>query len=142
MTPVDELAATPVHTFTQRFSATRRGARLARHLAVIQLADWGVPLGTGASDAAALVVAELVANAVTHGLVPGRDFELRIVLVHGLIRVEVSDARRDRRPVVRGHERGAEAGYGMRIVEAIAAGWGVHDRVVGKTVWAELPVIR
>ncbi|MER5929503.1 ATP-binding protein [Streptomyces sp. NPDC002054] len=129
-----------VHTFTQRFSSTRRGARLARHLAVIELADWGLPLGGGDSDAAALVVAELVSNAVAHGRVQGRDFELRMVLMHGVLRVEVSDARRDLRPVVREHESGAEGGYGLRIVEAVASGWGVHDRVVGKTVWAELPV--
>ncbi|WP_411757604.1 ATP-binding protein [Streptomyces venezuelae] len=107
---------------------------------MIELVDWGVPLGCEVSDAAALVVAELVGNAVTHGRVQGRDFELRMVLVHRVLRIEVSDARRDRRPVLREHESRAEGGYGLRIVEALAAGWGVHDRVVGKTVWAELTV--
>ncbi len=58
--------------FVQRFSATPRGARLARHLAVGRLYAWGIPYGTDASDAVALVVAEFAANAVTHGRVPGR----------------------------------------------------------------------
>lgn len=127
-------------TFTQRFSSTRRGARLARQLALVELHDWGIPERTGLSEDAGLLVAELAANAVAHGRVPGRDFELRLSLLPGALRIEVSDARRDRRPAVRPHAYGAEAGYGMRIVEAVAADWGVRDRLVGKTVWAELTV--
>lgn len=72
--------ATPTDEFTQRLSATRRGARLARRLAVHRLDDWGIPYGSELSDSAALIVAELAANAVTHGRVPGRDFELRLLL--------------------------------------------------------------
>ena len=69
--------------FTQRFSSTPLGARLARHLALYQLHRWGFPYGTAVSDTAALIVAELAANAVTHGRVPGRDFELRLTLCGG-----------------------------------------------------------
>ncbi|MEV7521570.1 ATP-binding protein [Streptomyces sp. NPDC091371] len=127
-----------VRTFTQRFSCTRRGARLARQLALVELHDWEIPESTALSADAGLLVAELAANAVTHGRVPGRDFGLRMTLLEGVLRVEVSDARRDRRPVVRPREYLAESGYGLRIVEAVAADWGVVDRVVGKTVWAEL----
>ncbi|MFE2287793.1 ATP-binding protein [Streptomyces sp. NPDC059443] len=126
------------HTFTQRFTATRRGARLARQLTLVELHDWGIPDRTGLSEDAGLLVAELAANAVAHGRVPGRDFELRITLLPGALRIEVSDARRERRPLVRPHEYGAESGYGMRIIDAVAADWGVRDRVIGKTVWAEL----
>ncbi|WP_330296954.1 ATP-binding protein [Streptomyces sp. NBC_00503] len=125
-------------TFTQRFTSTRRGARLARQLTLVELHGWGIPDRTSLSEDAGLLVAELAANAVAHGRVPGRDFELRIALLPGALRIEVSDARRDRRPTVRPHEYGAEGGYGMRIVEAVAADWGVRDRVIGKTVWAEL----
>ncbi|AXE78498.1 hypothetical protein C5746_17950 [Streptomyces atratus] len=32
----------------------------------------------------------------------------------------------------------AESGYGLHLVEALATSWGITDRVVGKTVWAEL----
>ncbi|MGW7355516.1 hypothetical protein ACWGI0_02205 [Streptomyces sp. NPDC054802] len=49
--------------FTPRFSATRRGARLARLPAAHQLAEWGHPYGTAAYETVTLVVAELAANA-------------------------------------------------------------------------------
>jgi anti-sigma regulatory factor (Ser/Thr protein kinase) len=64
--------------FTQRFSSTARGARLARLLAVERLNAWGFPYGSDLSASTAQIVAELAANAVTHGHVPGRDFEMRI----------------------------------------------------------------
>ncbi|OKK16806.1 hypothetical protein AMK16_24210 [Streptomyces sp. CB00455] len=128
-----------VRVFTQRFTSTRRGARLARQLALVELHDWGIPESTALSADAGILVAELAANAVTHGHLPGRDFELRMTLLGAVLRVEVSDARRDRRPVPRPHGDQAESGNGLRIVEAVAADWGVRDRLVGKTVWAELP---
>ncbi|MER5887114.1 ATP-binding protein [Streptomyces sp. NPDC001941] len=124
-------------TWAQRFSSTYRGARLARHLAVIQLADWGYPIGGDASDRAALIIAELVSNAVNHGRVEGRDFELRVTELEYVLRLEVSDARADRRPSVQPAHIG-EGGYGMCLVEATATAWGVSDRVIGKTVWVEL----
>ncbi|MCX5013385.1 ATP-binding protein [Streptomyces sp. NBC_00555] len=127
-----------VRTFTQRFSSTRRGARLARQLALVELHEWGIPESTALSADAGLLVAELAANAVTHGRVAGRDFELRMTLLEGVLRLEVSDARRDRRPAVQPHAYQAETGYGLRIVDAVAAAWGTTDRLVGKTVWAEL----
>ncbi|MCX4779055.1 ATP-binding protein [Streptomyces sp. NBC_01264] len=141
MTAPSDAPQTLARTFTQRFSSTRRGARLARHLALVELHDWGIPDRSGLSEDAGLLVAELTANAVAHGRVPGRDFELRLSLLPGALRIEVSDARRDRRPAVLPHEygAGAETGYGLRIVDAVAADWGGgRDRLVGKTVWAEL----
>ncbi|MFD8634700.1 ATP-binding protein [Streptomyces sp. NPDC059533] len=103
----------------------------------MELHDWGIPESAGLSADAGLLVAELAANAVAHGRVPGRDFEL-LTLLHEVLRIAVSDARGDRRPVVRPHAYQAEDGYGLRIVEAVAVGWGVQDRLIGKTVWAEL----
>lgn len=138
MTAPSGAARTLVRVFTQRFSCTRRGARLARQLALVELHDWGIPESTALSADAGLLVAELAANAVLHGRVPGRDFELRLTLLEGVLRVEVSDARRDRRPAVRPPAHQAESGYGLRIVDAVAADWGVMDRLIGKTVWAEL----
>ncbi|MGR4883253.1 ATP-binding protein [Streptomyces sp. LARHCF249] len=129
---------TLVRVFTQRFSSTRRGARLARQLALVELHSWGFPESTALSAGAGLLVAELAANAVIHGRVPGRDFELRLTLLEGVLRIEVSDARRDLRPVPLPHSYGAESGYGLRIVDAVAADWGTVDRLIGKTVWAEL----
>ncbi|WP_449344628.1 ATP-binding protein [Streptomyces narbonensis] len=83
---------TPTGEFTLRLSATRRGARLARLLAVQQLHDWGV---TGsAAEAAEQVVAELANNAALHGRVRGRDFEVRMERGDEHVRIELSDARR------------------------------------------------
>ncbi|MFC8537115.1 ATP-binding protein [Streptomyces sp. NPDC057249] len=125
--------------FVQRFSATRRGARLARRLAVQQLDAWGVPYGSELSDDVAVVVAELAANAVLHGHVTGRDFELRVLREADGFRVEVSDARGERRPeLCAGGPAAAEGGHGLRLVAALAAEWGVAERVVGKTVWARV----
>lgn len=57
-----------------------------------------MPHGSPASDTAALLVAELAANAVTHGRVPGRDFELAVRLLGRTLRIKVSDTRGERRP--------------------------------------------
>ncbi|MER5404077.1 ATP-binding protein [Streptomyces sp. NPDC002769] len=132
-----------VRVFTQRFSVTPRGARLARHLALDQLRTWGIPHGTDASDTAAVIVAELAANAVTHGRVPGRDFELRLSLVTGSVRVEVTDTRDGTRPPGPGDVPPAEPlgehGRGLVLVEALADRWEVQDREPpGKTVRAEI----
>ncbi|MDB1088179.1 ATP-binding protein [Streptomyces sp. ACA25] len=136
----EKLLRAPV--FRQRFSSTPRGARLARLLAVQQLADWGVPHGSDASDAVALVVGELAANAVTHGRLPGRDFEVRLVRVPGRLWVAVTDARGDTRPspAAPGAASDAEAGRGLALVAAVALRWGVAERRPGpgKTVWAQL----
>ncbi|MER6996972.1 ATP-binding protein [Streptomyces sp. NPDC000410] len=132
--------ATPTVQFTQRLSATRRGARLARHLAAHQLDVWGFPYGGDFSDAAALLVSELATNAITHARVPGRDFQLRLALTATTLRIEVSDARADRTPTS-GPTTPApdsETGRGLILVEALATRWGTADRLVGKTVWAEL----
>ncbi|MEU9360580.1 ATP-binding protein [Streptomyces sp. NPDC048301] len=135
-------------SFTQRFSSTPRGARLARRLTVLQLERWGPVPGSEVSDRAALVVAELAANAVTHGRVPGRDFELALTWLPGeVLRIEVSDTRGERRPPAPGRLGAscpdAECGRGLLLVEAMADRWSVHERLpVGKTVRAELDLRR
>jgi anti-sigma regulatory factor (Ser/Thr protein kinase) len=134
--------ATSALEFARQLAATRRGAQLARHLAVSQLDAWGVPRDCELSECVASVVGELAANAVTHGRVPGRDFALRLVFGEQAIRIEVSDARGERRPLLR---RGGaplpsdgETGRGLLLVQALSHGWGVAPRAAGKTVWAEV----
>ncbi|MEU1177342.1 ATP-binding protein [Streptomyces sp. NPDC005820] len=127
---------------TLRLSSTPRGARLARRLAAQQLTAWGWPYDSDANRTAQQVVAELAANAVTHGRVPGRDFELRLLLLaEDTLRIEVSDTRGDRGlRIVRDTDTGTEAegGRGLIVVTVLATTWGVTEREVGKTVWAEL----
>ncbi|MFD5227087.1 ATP-binding protein [Streptomyces qaidamensis] len=147
-TPTTRRAPVTVRVFTQRFSSTPRGARLARRLALHQLDTWGLPYGSEASDTAALLVAELAANAVTHGRVPGRDFEVAVKLLGRTLRIEVSDTRGEERPPGPGAPRPAlpplaETGRGMLLVTALADRWDVLDRIpVGKTVVAELDLPR
>ncbi|MER5363499.1 ATP-binding protein [Streptomyces sp. NPDC002785] len=141
-----------VSVFAQRFSSTPRGARLARHLALHVLHDWGIPYRSDASEEAALIVAELATNATTHGRVPGRDFELRLTHAPGdtdalgVLRIEVSDTRGERRPPGPGElvppPPGSDCGHGLILVEALADRWAVLDRVApGKTVRAELDLL-
>ncbi|WP_079130861.1 ATP-binding protein [Streptomyces sp. H-KF8] len=127
--------------FTLRFSPTPRGARLARRLASQQTDAWGWPYGSPVHDTVELVVAELAANAVTHGRVPGRDAELRLSRdADGTrVRVEVSDVRGERLPVPAPDDGPlAEGGRGLALVAALAEKWGVAERPKGpgKTVWA------
>ncbi|MFI0976627.1 ATP-binding protein [Streptomyces sp. NPDC021093] len=147
--PPPQQSAVTVRTFSQLLSATERGARLARQLAVHQCHEWGIPYGSETSDAVAHIVAELAANAVTHGQVRGRGFEIRLVhLDHdtdALLRIEVSDACGERRPPEPGTLRtpatGADSGRGLFLVEALADRWAVQDREPGgKTVRAEIDI--
>lgn len=131
----------PSGIFTVQLSSTPRGARLARRLALQQLADWGILHVTGTSHALAIVTAELAANAITHGRTPGRDFRLALHLLPEAIRVEVTDTQPDRLPRAETTATAAAAsGRGLLLVASYAQRWGctVNDQFT-KTVWAELP---
>jgi anti-sigma regulatory factor (Ser/Thr protein kinase) len=138
-----EPAATESPVFTMQFTSSPRGARLARQLTVCRMAEWGYPPTSDTSGTVSLLVAELAANAVQHGGVPGRDFHLRLAMDvrTRLIRIEVGDAS-TRRPrfgseTVAGPED--ESGRGLLLVAVLAARWGTVPRTpVGKTMWAEV----
>jgi anti-sigma regulatory factor (Ser/Thr protein kinase) len=143
--PIPLQAPEIVRLFSQQFSSTPHGARVARILAVCQLAQWGIPYGSALSDDAALIVSELATNAATHGRVPGRDFEVRLDLAEHTLLIAVSDTRTDRLPpepeTLTPPPPAAGCGYGLHLVDSLAARWGVRDRACGgpgKTVWAEL----
>ncbi|MEW1774147.1 ATP-binding protein [Streptomyces sp. NPDC086777] len=119
-----------------RLSPTPRGARLARLLAAEQLRTWGLPL-----DPARQIVAELAANAATHGRVSGRDFGLLLYVVGDTLRIEVTDTRGDRLPHAQPLAPEAESGRGLVLVGALADKWGVAPGLSPrKTVWAEIGV--
>lgn len=133
-TTIETLAGSTVRDFSVRLSPTPRGARLARLLATEQLRSWGLPL-----DPAALVVAELANNAVTHGRVPGRDFHLTLHVVDATLRIEVTDTSGDRLPSPQLADDDAESGRGLALVEALADHWGwTPGPCPRKTVWAEI----
>ncbi|MFB7913609.1 ATP-binding protein [Streptomyces sp. NPDC056061] len=122
----DRLDYTP-HPRNVGFSR-RRTARL--------VAEWGYPELSGD---AALLVSELATNALLHGAVPERLFRVRLALVPGVLRIEVSDACGEH-PHGPGERMGAgdETGRGLLVVDRVADRWGAESRVVGKTVFAEL----
>ncbi|MEU9181973.1 ATP-binding protein [Streptomyces sp. NPDC048550] len=116
--------------FHVQLSATPRGARLGRVLAIEQLRAWGLPL-----EVPGQIIAELTANAITHGRVPGRDFKLALTVTPGTLLIEVMDTRGDRIPQIH------DAGRGLVLVEALAERWGVREGPVPcKVVWAEVPL--
>ncbi|WP_376730533.1 ATP-binding protein [Streptomyces broussonetiae] len=134
----------PEREFTMRFTSTPRGARLARRLVSHRLNDWGHPYTTPVNETLTLITAELAANAVRHGHVPGRDFHLHLALGEGIVRVEVTDTRAEKQlpsspPVT---DSLSESGRGLLLVASLSDDWGVAPRraTPGKTVWAELHV--
>lgn len=147
--PVDatrpaQLTSPGGRAFGMRFTSTPRGARLARRLVAVRLDAWGIPYGSTAHDEIVLIAAELTANAVRHGHVPGRDFHLRLHAPAGgrCVRVEVTDTRAERlpvRPAAPDAECPQESGRGLLLVSELAARWNWHTRRdgPGKTVWAE-----
>jgi anti-sigma regulatory factor (Ser/Thr protein kinase) len=133
----------PTRTFTQLLSSTRRGARLARLLAAAELRSWGVP--PELMECGELVVAELAANAVLHGRLPGRCFRLTLAFdpPAGRLQVDVTDARGDRHPKIAPSAPGADelrpGGRGLALVAALADHWDtVPYPPSGKTVRAVL----
>lgn len=129
-----------------QFASSPRGARLARRLAVRRMEEWGYPQASDASSTVALVVAELAANAVRHGRVPGRDFGLRLAFdgAPGLVRIEVADAASAKQPPETPPSSApeGESGRGLLLVDALAVRWGSAPRhPLGKTVWAEVSVV-
>ncbi len=149
--------AVSAQRFTQLLSATRRGARLARLLAVQQLDAWGWPPDNDCVRAAELVVAELAANAVLHGRVPGRGFRLGLALVPvtpraSVLRIDVTDPRGDLLPPSGAVPADAPAGVpvalgdaqgrGLLLVSALSVNWGFIPEPAGaKTVWAVVGLV-
>lgn len=129
-------------SLSRQFPSTPQGAQEARHAVVRQLGQWGFGPMEDVSCAVALVVAELAANAVRHGSLPGREFAVRVDYegAASRFRIEVSDARLGRTPeeaVLPPADQ--ESGRGLFLVECLASRWGWEPRnPVGKTVWAEV----
>ncbi|MFE7751628.1 ATP-binding protein [Streptomyces sp. NPDC057428] len=131
--------SSPTGHFAMRFSSTPRGARLARRLAGERLDAWGISYECEAHHTLTLIVAELAANAVRHGQVPGRDFHLSLARDAMTVRIEVTDTRTEGVPVAATPTDLCDTGRGLLLVEHLAERWDWHPRRdgPGKTVWAE-----
>jgi anti-sigma regulatory factor (Ser/Thr protein kinase) len=83
------------------------------------------------ADTAALLVSEVVTNAVLHG---DGTVEVRAELSGRILRVEVQDDGVGV-PTVRRAGPEAEGGRGLALVDALSSRWGVESLAGGKYVW-------
>ena len=116
----------------RRLPSDRASVGAARRFAADVLAQWHA---TELADTVALLVSELVTNAVVH---TPTDVELTLCLGPERLRVEVVDES-ERLPESKATDDEATTGRGLFIVEALAQAWGVEARGAGgKAVWFEL----
>ncbi|WP_121711335.1 ATP-binding protein [Streptomyces sp. E5N91] len=127
--------APPLHEDLLDYTPTRRSVPLARRRAARLVAERGQP---GLAGDAALVVSELMTNALLHGSVRGRLIRVHVTLGNRALRVEVSDPRGERLPRLRPvADADEQFGRGLLLVGTLATRWGWEPRSVGKTVYAE-----
>ncbi|MGW4887450.1 ATP-binding protein [Streptomyces murinus] len=131
------VTTTPKTTGSPGYSETLprdpESAASARRLVRTACAAWGLH---GTADDGALVVSELVSNAVRHA----RRESIRVMVERTApdrVRVAVSDFSHAL-PELRTPKDDEEGGRGLALVAALAADWGTHERRWGKVVWAEL----
>ncbi|MDP9405252.1 MAG: SpoIIE family protein phosphatase, partial [Actinomycetota bacterium] len=107
-------------------------ARLARDFVTAMLRIWQLRDAEGTT---ALLVSELVTNAVRHA---GTAVELTVTVQAPRLRLEVVDGSQ-RCPTVRDVEPDqAEGGRGMVLVDALAADWGCDPLPASKRIWADV----
>ena len=107
------------------------GLGAARAAVVGQVVGRAAPVDP---DVLALLVGEVVANAVEHGAPP---IQACVAWDGSRVRVEVHDEA-EALPVQRQPVAGDDGGRGIWLVEHEASTWGVSADPVGKAVWFEL----
>jgi len=133
---LEDLGRAAPYSASLQLAGRLDGAPVARKFATARCRDWHC---TGVVDDAALVVSELVTNAVTHAQ---SSCELRLRLSGGVLRIEVADAGKGT-PDPLAPDAGDEHGRGLLIVSALSTAWGVQNGLDGrKIVWAELAASR
>ncbi len=122
-------------------------AAVVRHRLSDELASQGV--AGAAVDAAALVLSELVGNAVRHGApLPGGGVRASWALRDDVLRVEVRDGGEgvpEQLPPTAsvpggGSVSDVERGRGLTIVGLLAGRWGTSRSGAAVTVWADLSI--
>lgn len=96
-------------------------------------------LGPAVCDAA-LVVSELLSNAILHARpMPGAILQVRWMLSRGTVEVAVSDGGGPTLPHSLRPPASAAGGRGLSIVEHLSRTWGIQSDDLGLTVWAVVP---
>ncbi|MYQ41708.1 Histidine kinase-like ATPase domain-containing protein [Streptomyces sp. LamerLS-316] len=119
--------------YSETLPRVAESAAIARRLTTAALSCWGLE---ELAEDSALVMTELVANAVRHA----RGRSIRVLVERtGLrtVRVAVADFSQVR-PAERAAGDDDEDGRGLFLVAALAADWGTDKRRWGKIVWAVL----
>jgi anti-sigma regulatory factor (Ser/Thr protein kinase) len=118
------------------FPAEPGAVRSARTVVRDRLRGWGLE---SLADVSALLVSELVTNALRHATGPIGVRLVRPADPLDVLLVEVSDPRPELP-----HERAArpedESGRGLQLVAYSSRAWGSRPGAAGKTVWFELAV--
>jgi anti-sigma regulatory factor (Ser/Thr protein kinase) len=131
-----------------RLARSRRGfsvalnsghdAPSAARQAVIASAD-GLPAAT--RDDVLLVVSELVSNAVRHaGVRADQPIHVQVQLLAEEVLVEVVDGGPGFAREFALSARTESGGWGLFLVDRIAARWGVDHVAAGTRVWSEIPL--
>jgi anti-sigma regulatory factor (Ser/Thr protein kinase) len=129
---VSEQPAAENHVMTA-LPVGRGAIGTARRFVAAALASWRVEGSVG--EDAALVVSELVTNAVLHASPP---LALDLHRTADGVRISVDDASA-RLPEPAGPPPAdAESGRGLGLVAALGLSWGVEPRPPGKRVWCLL----
>lgn len=118
------------------FPAEPGAVRAARAAVRDQLCGWNLE---SLADVTALLVSELVTNALRHATGPIGVRLVRPTAPLGVLLVEVSDPLPDP-PRERTPHPDDEGGRGLQLVASSCRAWGTRPGVTGKTVWFELPV--
>ncbi|GAB2724794.1 ATP-binding protein [Streptomyces bullii] len=118
------------------FPADPGAVRTARSAVRAQLRTWNLD---SVGDVTALLVSELVTNALRHATGPIGVRLVRPSALNGVLLVEVSDPLPDP-PRERAARLEDESGRGLQLVASTSRRWGTRPGGAGKTVWFELPV--
>jgi hypothetical protein len=104
------------------------------------VADWLDGRSAEFRHDACLLVSELVTNSIRHADLPaGAPIVVRAAATNGVVRVEVHDQGNG--PARRRASGAHEGGFGLHLVELLAARWGVNHQQ-GTCVWFELAARR
>lgn len=113
------------------FSNDRAAASGARHFVRDTARGWDLD---ELAEVLALLVSELVTNAVVHADSAG---EVRVAELDDGVRVSVADGS-TRSPTVPEVDLTSNSGRGLRLVQDLTDAWGIEVLEDGKVVWFEL----
>lgn len=126
----------PSRTCRLELTCDLAAPRTSRRLVTVLLGQWGV-VDHDALNSAAIVVSELVTNALVHGG-DGGTIVLTVELREQVLRLRVED----RIPVIPTQRYAGphdENGRGLDIVAQLAAHWDVEPLPDGKRIVVDLP---